>query len=579
MDDVDKSGMFEAIMASAIDYAIVVVSRDGEIATWNAGAEQLFGYSHAEIIGRPADVLFTAADRANGIPEREMATAREQGRAPDVRWHQRKDGSCFWADGVMQPMLGADGSLAGFVKILRDATADHEHEVQIARLARTDPLTGLANRTAFAERFKDMTAAALRHRQCLVVHVIDLDHFKEVNDRFGHHIGDLLLKEVARQIRQAVRDTDFVGRLGGDEFVVLQADAQLPDLGSTLAEKLVEVLTQTFSIDGKDVRVGASIGITVFPQDDADPDQLLRKADLALYEVKAEGRNGYHYFSQELEDLASQRNRALTAVKRALANQDFSVVYQPKISVATGEVAAVEALLRCHDRALSQTPIEDVIKLAVEAGLMEELGLWVMAEACAQTRRWQQAGLEGLAVCVNLCAAEMADPALPVRVAEILAGSGLDKQHLLLEVTEHEMFDSGPSGQQILEEIRALGVQVSLDDFGTGFSSLGYLTDLQVDEIKLDRSFLRNVPEAAQDCTVVSAILSMARGLHLTVVAEGVETAGQVEFFVRERCDWMQGFFFSPALPPQQLTPWLLERIDVNLLPPEIRSMNAHTSM
>jgi EAL domain-containing protein (putative c-di-GMP-specific phosphodiesterase class I) len=236
-------------------------------------------------------------------------------------------------------------------------------------------------------------------------------------------------------------------------------------------------------------------------------------------------------------------------------------------------VAAVEALLRCHDRVLSGRSIVEVIQLAVEVGSMEQLGLWVMAQACAQTVKWQQAGLKDLKVCVNLCASEMSDPAFPARVAEILASSGLAPEHLYLEITEREIFDSGQIGQQILVDIRALGVQVALDDFGTGYSSLSYLTDLRVDEIKLDKSFLRNVPESAQDCTVVASILGLARGLHLTVVAEGVETVGQVKFFVRERCDLMQGFFFSPALPPKKMTPWLLERAHVNLLPPSIQSL------
>ena len=570
--------MLNAIMASAKDYAIIAISPEGTIATWSAGAECLFGYGEAEIRGQPLDVLFTAADRAKGLPKQEMTIAGEQGRAADVRMYQRKDRSCFWADGVLQPMVGAGNELTGYVQILRDATDEHVYDAQIERLARTDPLTGLANRAEFSARFKEMTAAALRHGELLFVQLIDLDHFKQVNDRHGHHVGDLLLKQVARRICDAVRETDFVARLGGDEFAVLQSDADTPEAGGSLAEKLVDLLSQPYAIEGLDIRLGASIGISVYPQDDIDPEQLLRKADLALYKVKAERRNGYHYFSKELDDQAYKRSRDVAAVKRAIANQDFSVVYQPKISTATGEVAAVEALLRCHDHVLSKYPIVEVINLAVEIGLMEQLGLWVMAEACAQTLKWQQAGLKDLNVCVNLCASEMADPSFPARVAEILDSSGLAPEHLYLEMTEREIFDSGEVGQQILVDLRALGVQLALDDFGTGYSSLSYLTDLRVDEIKLDKSFLRNVPDVAQDCIVVASILGLARGLHLTVVAEGVETAEQVEFFVRERCDLMQGFFFSPALPPEKLTPWLLKRSHVNLLPRSIQRLQSRAA-
>jgi diguanylate cyclase (GGDEF)-like protein/PAS domain S-box-containing protein len=324
--------MLNAIMASARDYAIIAVNPHGEIATWSAGAECLFGYSEAEIRGQPLDVLFTAADRVKGTLKQEMVIAGKQGRAPDVRMYQRKDRSCFWADGVLQPMLGAGNEVAGYVQILRDATDEHLYDAHIERLARTDPLTGLANRAEFGARFKAMTAAALRHGEWLLVQLIDLDHFKQVNDRYGHHVGDLLLKQVAGRICDAVRETDFVARLGGDEFVVLQSDADMPDAGGTLAEKLLALLAQPYTIEGLDVRIGASIGISVYPQDDTEPEQLLRKADLALYKVKAESRNGYHYFSKDLDDQSYKRSRDVAAVKRAIAKQDFSVVYQPKIS-------------------------------------------------------------------------------------------------------------------------------------------------------------------------------------------------------------------------------------------------------
>lgn len=573
MEKLDKSGLLDAILSSAEDYAIIAISRDGEIATWAAGAEKVFGYSRDEILGQPLSRLFTAEDRANQIPQKELDGARRNGRAMDYRWHLRKDGSCFWADGVLTPMYAKDGRLAGYVKILRDATEKHDQEQEIRRLARADPLTGLANRAEFDARFVDMTAAALRHDQWLILQLIDLDRFKEVNDRFGHHMGDRLLLQVAQRILEVVRETDFVARLGGDEFVVLQPDAGSPGVGGTVADKLIEALAKPFEVDSTQVRIGASIGISVYPQDATDPDQLLRRADLALYKAKAEAGNGYHYFSRAMDEQAYKRSRELASLRRAIAHEQFSVHYQPKVLAATGRVDAVEALLRCSERVLADYPIEEVIALAMEAGVMEQISLLVLSEACSQLRNWHDAGLPHLRLCVNLSASEMTDPKLPDIIASTLARHDLAPCYLDVELTEREIFDGGQDGLSILAALRETGVHVSIDDFGTGFSSLSYLNELPVDNIKLDKSFLRNVPGNEQDSAVAGAIIDLAHGLNLLVIAEGVETAEQANFLIREQCDLLQGYWFSVPLPAEEMTSWLLQRVNTNLLPAPDASM------
>lgn len=558
--EIDKSGLLDAILTSAEDYGIIVLNPNGRVETWNPGAQNIFGFRKDEVVGRNFDVLFTAEDRAHGIPEKELETASRKGRADDYRWHQRKDGSCFWADGVLTPMKDPSGGLAGYVKILRDATEKRAAEMEIARLARVDPLTGLANRAEFDDRFKDMTAAAGRHKQLLILQLVDLDHFKQVNDRFGHHVGDQLLRQAAKRIDDKVRETDFVARIGGDEFVVLQPDAGTPEVGGTVAEKLIEALAQPFQIDGLEVRIGVSVGISVYPHDATEPDQLLRKADLALYKVKEEARNGYHYFTQELDSKAYKRSRELAAIRRAASERRFSVRYQPKIAGDTGRVAALEALLRCDEPELADYPIEEVVDLAMEAGLMEKIGLWLMSEATSQLKKWQDSLLlPDLNVCVNLCATEMADPGLPAKIATILARSGVAPKDLEVEITEREMFDSGEEGLSILARLRAAGTMVAIDDFGTGYSSLSYLSDLPVDKVKLDRSFLRNIPESGQACAIAMAIIDLVHGLGLKVVVEGVETAAQADYFQREHSDLLQGYFFSPPLPAAEMTEWLSE--------------------
>lgn len=556
----DRAGLLDAILVSAKHYGIVVMDPNGKIKTWNSGAENIFGYKTPEIIGQPISALFTVEDQKHGVPERELETARRKGRADDLRWHLRKDGSLFWADGVMTPIFGPGGELAGYVKILRDATEQREIEMEVARLARVDPLTGLANRAEFDERLKDMTAAAARHGQLLILQLVDLDHFKQVNDGFGHHVGDLVLREAAQRMLLAVRETDLVARVGGDEFVVLQPDADSPDVGATVAQKLVDTLSEPYIVDGIQVRIGVSIGISVYPQDATDRDQLLRKADLALYRVKDGSRNGYHYFTHELDYKSHKRTRDSEAIHRAVRDGMFTIHYQPEVDVQSGKVVAMEALLRCTEPALSGYPIEQVIALAMDANLMEQVSLWLLNEAASQLREWEKE-LPHLKLCVNLCASEMLDEHLPGKISAALARAGLKPADLEVEITERELFDSGERGLSILCKLRSKGISVAIDDFGSGYSSLSYLNNLPIDAVKLDKSFLRDIPDSAQARTVAGAVVDLVCGLDLQIVIEGVETAEQARFFQHQsRCGLMQGYFFSPPLPAPQMTAWLADR-------------------
>lgn len=558
----DRSGLLDAILVSAKHYGIVVLDPHGNIRTWNSGAENIFGYTPEEIIGQPVSTLFTMDDQNHGVPDRELETARRKGRADDIRWHLRKDGTTFWADGVMTPIFAPTGELEGYVKILRDATEQRETEMEVARLARVDPLTGLANRAEFDERLRDMTAAAARHDGLLILQLVDLDRFKQVNDRFGHHVGDLVLREAARRMLKEVRETDLVARVGGDEFVVLQPDAGSAEVGATVARKLVAALSKPYHVDGIDVDIGVSIGISVYPQDATDRDQLLRKADLALYKVKDGDRNGYHYFTHDLDDKAYRRTRDIEAIHRAVSGGMFAVLYQPEVDVHGGQVRAIEALLRCTEPVLARHPIEHVIGLAMEANLMEQVSLWLLAEAAAQLDKWKASGLPDLKLCINLCATALVDAKFPGKVTSTLARSGLKPADLVVEVTERELFDSGERGLSILGRLRASGIAVAIDDFGTGYSSLSYLNDLPVDAVKLDKSFLRDIPASAQARKVAGAVVDLVRGLDLQIVVEGVETAEQAEFFQQQAEDGlMQGYFFSRPLPASQMTAWLGSRV------------------
>ena len=554
-------GLLDAIFASATEYAIITTDIKGNVVSWNKGAEQVFGHASQEIIGKPIALIFTVEDNASNVPQQELAHAREFGRSDDIRWHRRRDGSVFWADGVMTPIRDAFGEITGFLKILRDETERRRVETERAQMARIDLLTGLGNRAELAERLSEMSATAIRNGALLLFHMLDLDNFKQINDRWGHQAGDRLLQQVARRIRETTRDSDFVARLGGDEFVVLQANVHSADTGAGLATKLIEALSQPIQIDGHEVVVGVSVGIAVFPNDARDQDQLMRKADLALYKVKNERDHGrYHYYSAQLDADAHNKAALLARLKAAVKSHAFRLEYQPEIDACNEAIVAVEALLRCEDAVLASHPIEEIIALAIESGQMLEISLWVLGEACSQSRQWLDQGLPQLKMCVNLCPRELLYGELASEVERILAENRLVGTDIEVEITEHDAIETDGQGSKTMAQLRALGVSVAIDDFGTGYSALSKLRTLPVTKIKLDRSFLERIPADADSCAVVSAIIRLAHTLRLEIVVEGVESAGQVTFFKREGCEILQGNFFSKPVPAAAMTTLLRDQ-------------------
>ncbi|MGZ3253201.1 MAG: sensor domain-containing protein, partial [Burkholderiaceae bacterium] len=550
----ENPGLLDAVFASATEYALITTDKAGKIVTWNKGAELVFGYFAKEIIGKSISEIFTTEDRIHGEPERELSKARIAGRSSDIRWHERKDGTHFWADGVMTPIKNAKEEVTGYLKILRDETERKQAQGKLEELAKIDILTGIANRVAFNERLAEMAAAALRNHELLILHLIDLDNFKQVNDKWGHQCGDNLLRQAAQRMRDMSRNTDFIARLGGDEFVILQADVHDPESGGTLAEKLVDALSSPYQIDGHEILSGVSIGIALFPQDTANPEQLLGKADLALYKVKNAGRNGYHYFSEQLDSDAHKKGRMLAALKRAVKSHLFGLEYQPEIDAVTGKPVAVEALLRCRDPLLASSNILEVIELATESGMMPEIGIWVMAEACAQNKKWQDAGLPPVKICVNLCPRELQAPGFVQDVSNILERSNLSAKDLEIEISEHQIFDRTGQSSATVAGLRSMGISVAIDDFGSGYSALGQLRSLPIDKLKLDQSFFQHIPADPESCAIVSAMINLAHTLKLGVIAEGVESAEQAAFFEREHCDALQGNYFSPPMKVGEMT-------------------------
>ena len=551
---VDGPELLQAIVDSPTRHAIIVTDADGLIQIWNKGAARIFLYADEEIIGIDARALFSQDDLARGVPDNEMANALRDGCAGDFRWHVRKDGTLFWADGMIYPVRSRSGKHLGFVKILRDATVEKQTGEATSRLALEDSLTGLANRSEFRNRFVDMAASAQRHAQSLVLMLIDLDRFKEVNDSLGHTAGDALLQQAAHRMRAVVRDTDFIARFGGDEFVVLLPDADSPQEAGAVAEKLVASLSRPFHISEREVQIGASIGLAAYPQDAPDLDQLFMKADLALYRAKAAGRGVYRFYSAQMDAGAHRHNLEQVQLRRAVKDRAFTLHYQPQIDAATGKVSAVEALLRCSDPFFSGYPIEKVLALAAETGRMRRLGLWVLAESVRQVRKWQLLGWPELRLTVNFCRIEFTDSRFAPRVLELLAKMGVAPGQLEIDIPETQLATDMDAGELI--ELARHGVSIAIDDLGAGGLSLKHLLELPIRTAKLDLRFVPDIPTDPRSCAIATGVSQLAHALGIRVVAERVESDRQAAF-LRHCCDEMQGFHFARPMTAAEMTAWL----------------------
>ncbi|OGB24461.1 MAG: hypothetical protein A3I66_10650 [Burkholderiales bacterium RIFCSPLOWO2_02_FULL_57_36] len=556
---IDSSSLLKEIYNSTYDYGIFTFNLDGKITSWNVGAERIMGFSSKEMIGRSTAIMFTPEDRARNELQQEMNIARTKGRAEDYRWHMRKDGSRFWADGVLTMIRDAAGQQTGYLKILRDITDRKITEAEIYRAANNDRLTGLANRYSFEVHAAELIAMASRSAQRMALQLIDLDHFKQVNDGLGHHAGDLLLQQAAQRMREVLRYSDFIARLGGDEFVVLQPNMPSMQAGADLANKILKALSRPFDISGHAVQISGSIGIAVCPHDAGDLDDLLKKADLALYRAKEEGKGKYHYFTEALDSAAHKKTIELADLRHAIEKRDFWVEYQPKISLKTGRTVGVEALLRCSSPAFSGYMIEDIVDLALDAGLMKDLSYWVLREAFIQLRKWKESGLSDIKLCVNLCSQDLTDRETPDYIDALVFEMALQHSDLEIELTERQALEIEKYGLPILNALRARGIGIALDDFGTGYSALSYLRNLPVTAVKLDKSFLIDIPQNAQGRAVIRAVIDLSQALGLEVIAEGVETDEQAAFLKESNCTSLQGFHISRSLTADRMTAWLLD--------------------
>ncbi|CAN0026280.1 unnamed protein product, partial [Phaeothamnion confervicola] len=428
----------------------------------------------------------------------------------------------------------------GFVVTFEDITERLHAEEKIKHLAHYDALTDLPNRVSFYERIGSVLSH-LRRSESVAVLSLDLDHFKNVNDTLGHPVGDRLLQAAAERMRSCVRVEDIVARLGGDEFAVAQVPCEQGLDVTILAQRLIEVVGAPYDIDGHQVVVGVSVGIAIAPHDGTEPDSIMKNADLALYRAKADGGGLYRFFEIEMDERMRARHALELDLRKAIAKGEFELYYQPIIDVKTGHIAACEALVRWHHPERGMVPPLDFIPIAEETGLIVPLGEWVLRQACAEAALWPK----DITIAVNLSPAQFKSRNLVPMVINALATSGLPASRLELEITELVLLQETDGAFAILHQLRNLGIKIAMDDFGTGYSSLGYLRSFPFDKIKIDQSFIRDLPGKEDSVAIVRAVVGLSSSLGIRTTAEGVETKEQLASLTAEGCTEFQGFLFS----------------------------------
>lgn len=441
--------------------------------------------------------------------------------------------------------------------ICRDITERKQAEDQLYRLAHHDTLTELPNRILFLDRLQQAKALANRYRHQLAILFLDLDRFKIINDTLGHPVGDKLLQKVAKRLSGCVREVDTVARIGGDEFTVILVNIDTVDDVKRIAQKILHSLSVPFTIDTYELFITTSIGIALFPSDGDNLDTLVKKADIAMYHAKGEGRNNYQFYTPQMDANADKRLLLETSLRKALDQHEFRIYYQPKVDIVTKKIIAMEALLRWEHPTLGLVSPAEFIPLAEETGLIIPIGEWVLRAACLQNKEWLALGLPRMRVAVNLSGYQFQQRNLLEIIREILDETGLDAELLELEITESVIMQNPDFAVSVLNELKDLGIHISIDDFGTGYSSLAHLKRFSINTLKIDKSFVRDVEINAADAAITTAIIAMGNSLNLKVIAEGVETEGQLNFLSENNCDEVQGYLFSTPMPAREVAEFL----------------------
>jgi diguanylate cyclase (GGDEF)-like protein/PAS domain S-box-containing protein len=565
-EDLTRALSFNKSVVACSPFSIIVTDKAGLITCINPAAERMLWYQQSDLLGQPYTDLHDPheiAQRAGELssqfglavdPDHHVfRLTPEQGLIDEREWtYIRKDGSGIPVQLVVSALRDTDESIIGFLGISYDLTEKKRAEEYIYHVAHHDPLTGLPTRTLLRDRLEVFIERAKRSQGNLAVMMVDLDNFKRVNDSLGHQAGDTVLCEISKRLKACVRKSDTVARMGGDEFVVL-----LPDLHSfadapEICAKLLAAVAQPIKIGNHDIIITASVGIGLFPECE-DIDALFKNADLAMYNVKARGRNGSEIYTPDLAMPGLEELQMESALRNALEAGEFEIVYQPQVSFTDNKMLGVEALLRWNSHTFGAVEPNTFIPIAEEIGLIVPIGEWVLIEACKEIAALQKRLDVQCSVAVNISPRQFQRKDFPATVERALRASGLKPHQLELEITEQLLMVDSEESLEIMERVRKLGVRFAIDDFGTGFSNMAYINRFAVDRIKIDQTFISRCDVDSTSRAVISAIIALARSLHIEVIAEGVESQQHVEMLTQMSCDQAQGYFYSRPLRPADL--------------------------
>jgi diguanylate cyclase (GGDEF)-like protein/PAS domain S-box-containing protein len=539
---------------------VMVTDAELRIRMVNRAFAEITGYTEAEALGQTPSLLRSGRHDRDFYAEM-WASIEACGHWQGELWNRRKNGEVYPELLSISTVLDESGRVSGYVGVFADISKLKSSEAELEFLAHHDPLTKLPNRLLLLSRLDHGIELARREDRQLALLMLDLDRFKDINDSFGHPAGDDLLRQVAARLTGRLRSVDTVSRLGGDEFTVLLEDIAYPEDAARVAEEIIAALSEPWQLGNHaEVRIGVSIGISLFPRHGASAADLLQQADAALYQVKAEGRGRFKYFSDDLTRAARERIDIEARLRRAIVRNELRVYYQPQVAIATGRVIGAEALVRWQDPEEGIVLPGRFIPVAESTGLIGAIGAWVLKQTCAQGARWLAAGLDSLKLAVNVSAHQFLAGDLVELVSRTLSETGYPADGLELELTETTLMERRQEAIVMLDRLRAIGVRLAIDDFGTGYSSLAYLKRFPLDVLKIDRSFIDDIPRSVEDNEIAATIVAMGHTLRLEVLAEGVETAEQLAFLERQGCDAYQGYLKSPPMPPEAFERLLREQ-------------------
>jgi diguanylate cyclase (GGDEF)-like protein/PAS domain S-box-containing protein len=546
-------------LAQIIDTVPAMISAsdsDGRCVFINACHANLLGIESTEVAGQSTAEIF-GTDRAERSRKLDKLVFETRKALPSYEEEiVDKSGARRVLLTTKSPLRALTGDIVNVVTTSLEITDRKRAERHLIHLAHHDPLTDLPNRMLLTQRLRTEMETARSNGGRFALLFLDLDHFKGINDILGHSVGDRLLSELGQHLLRAVRGSDVVARLGGDEFAIVQTEIDGPDDAADLARRLIEVSSQQFEIDGKQIQATASVGITIFPTDACDADELLKNADLAMYQAKADGGGAFRFYSADMHLKAREISRLDAELRRALDLGQFVVHYQPQVDAA-GRIVGAEALVRWKREETGLVYPAAFLQRAEQNGLIVPLNEWVLREACMEAQRWRRAGLPPIRIAVNLSPLQFRRQKVAKVITDTLRDTGLEPWRLELEITENIVMENSEALIRDFDRIRALGVRFSIDDFGTGYSSFRYIKSFPIDRLKIDQSFISNLDRNASDMAIVQAIIGLAKNLHLDVIAEGVETVAQRTWLAAEGCTEMQGFLFGRPLPADEFFDFL----------------------